>query len=281
MKKFFKIFGITVLVLFVLVGGALGLFVYKVKYGFPVSYETEPAEITIPSDRTNVILFSKATGFRHEESIEAGKQVFEEIAADKGWFLYNTEDAGVFNQEQLSQFDAVIFNNSTGRVLTDEQREILQNYVENGGKLIGIHGAGDDSHNWDWYEKNFLGARFSHHPLDPQLQEANIQLNTEADSVLTSGLSESWDHTDEWYVFFENPGEKGFEILYQINGDKIISNGNILWTKDKDFGMGKVHPVAWYRDLGQGKTFYTSIGHNAVAWGREEFVQMLVNAIEW
>ena len=33
--------------------------------------------------------------------------------------------------------------------------------------------------------------------------------------------------------------------------------------KDKNFGMGKDHPVAWYRRLEKGRTFYTSIGHDA------------------
>ena len=64
-------------------------------------------------------------------------------------------------------------------------------------------------------------------------------------------------------------------MLYTINGEKIIPNGNILWIRDKNFGMGKDHPVAWYRGTGKGRTFYTSIGHDATAWNQEPFVGML------
>jgi type 1 glutamine amidotransferase len=281
MKKFLKIalwsIGAIIVILVIFMAG----FIYKVKNGFPVSYETEVPAINFPSDKTTVLLFSKSTGFRHGESIEAGKNAFAELAKKNNWFLYSTEEGGVFNAEQLAKFDVVIFNNSTGRVLNDEQQTTLETYVENGGRLVGIHGAGDDSHHWDWYEKNLLGSKFSHHPIDPHLQEAEITLNAVPDSAIVQGLPATWKHSDEWYVFFENPRTKGFNILYTINGEKINPSGNILWTKDKNFGMGKDHPVAWYRIIGRGRTFYTSIGHDASAWKQKPFVGILENVVKW
>jgi hypothetical protein len=280
MKKFLKIFLWTVLSLMLLIVIAGSVFVYKVKNGFPVSYETEAPSIDFPAARISVLLFSKSTGYRHGESIEAGKKVFDSLAKKNNWFLYSTEEGGVFNIDQLTRFKVVIFNNSTGRVLNDEQQNALEHYVEQGGSFLGIHGSGDDSHHWDWYEQNLLGSKFSHHPLDPQLQETEVMLNDQPDSLLVQGLPRTWKHSDEWYVFFENPRAIGFHILYNIDGEKINPSGNILWTKDKNFGMGKDHPVAWYRAAGKGKTFYTSMGHNADAWKQEPFVRMLENAIK-
>jgi uncharacterized protein len=163
--------------------------------------------------------------------------------------------------------------------LNDEQQKALETYVEDGGSLIGIHGAGDDSHHWDWYEQNLMGTKFSHHSLSPQFQEAEVTLNKVSDSLITKDLPATWTHTDEWYVFFDNPRAKGFTILYSIDGEKINPDGNILWMKDKNFGMGKDHPVAWYRSAGKGKTFYTSMGHDATAWKQPAFVTMLENVI--
>jgi len=279
MKRFLKILAWSIVSIVLLLGVLLAGFVYKVKNGFPVSYETEAPAIDFPVDQTTVLLFSKSTGFRHGKSIDAGKKVFTELAGKNNWFLYNTEAGGIFNPEQLAKFDVVIFNNSTGRVLNDEQQKALEEYVEQGGTLLGIHGAGDDSHHWDWYEENLLGSKFSHHPIEHQLQEAEVVLNAVPDSLLVQGLPATWKHTDEWYVFFENPRANGFSILYTIDGDKIIPNGNLLWIKDKNFGMGKDHPVAWYRNTGKGRTFYTSIGHDATAWQQEPFVHMLENVI--
>lgn len=280
MKKFLKIFFWTVisLILFIVIAGSV--FIYKVKNGFPVSYETDAPSIDFPTDRRTVLLFSKSTGFRHDESIEAGKLAFGELAKKNNWFLYSTEEGGVFNAKQLAKFDVVIFNNSTGRVLNDEQQKVLEEYVEKGGSLIGIHGSGDDSHHWEWYETNFIGAMFSHHPIDPQIQEATVTLNVAADSTLAEGLPTTWRHHDEWYVFFDNPQQKGFHVLYSIDGEAINPSGNLLWIKDKNFGMGKDHPVAWYRKTGNGRTFYTSMGHSAQAWKQEPFIRMLENAVK-
>jgi type 1 glutamine amidotransferase len=279
MRKFVKFFLWSLVGILVLLTVLMSVFIYKVKYGFPVSYETEVPSIDIPQDRKTVLLFSKSTGFRHEESIETGKKTFAELADKNNWFLYSTEEGGVFNPEQLSKFDVVIFNNSTGRLLNDEQQTALQDYVDNGGSLIGIHGAGDDSHHWEWYEQNLVGSLFSHHSLNPQFQEAEITLNPVPDSLLLQGLPSKWTHADEWYVFFENPISKGFQALYTIDGDKVNPDGNMLWVTNKNFGMGKEHPVAWYRETGKGRTFYTSMGHDATAWKQEAFVKMLENAV--
>jgi len=279
MRKFLKFFLWSVGSVIVLLGIMMSLFIYKVKYGFPVSYETDAPTIDFPTGRTTVLLFSKSTGFRHEESIESAKKTFEDLAKKNNWFVYPTEEGGVFNQEQLSKFDVVIFNNSTGRLLNDEQEKILEDYVNGGGSLIGIHGAGDYSHHWGWYEQNLVGSLFSHHSLNPQFQEAEITLNAVADSLISQGLPAKWNHADEWYVFFENPRAKGFNVVYSIDGDKINPDGNLMWIKDKNFGMGKDHPVAWYRTTGEGRTFYTSMGHDATAWKQEAFVKMLENAV--
>lgn len=187
MKRAIKItlWSIASLVGLVFLLGAV--FNHKIHNGFPVSYETDAPAIEIPGDKHAVLLFSKTTGFRHGESIEAGKKTFLELAVKNDWFLYSTEEGGVFNVGQLNKFDAVVFNNCTGRLLNDEQKKVLEDYVNNGGTLIGIHGAGDFSHHWDWYEDNLMGARFSHHPLDPQLQQADITLNAVPDSTLTDG----------------------------------------------------------------------------------------------
>jgi type 1 glutamine amidotransferase len=281
MKKVLKIVGFAILGIVILFVILIAGFIYKVKNGFPVSYETEKPSINFPDSQAAVLLFSKTTGFRHSEAIDASKKMFAEMARKNRWFLYETEKGGVFNPEQLAKFQAVIFNNSTGAVLNDAQQKALESYVENGGGLIGIHGSGDDSHHWDWYEKNLLGAKFSHHPIEHQLQETAVLLQPLADSTLWKDLSTQWSHTDEWYVFFDSPLKSGFTGVYSIEGESIDPNGNILFVTSKNFGMGKNHPVAWYKQMGKGITFYTSMGHTGKTFKEKEMVQLLENAVKW
>lgn len=99
MKKFLKILLWSIASIVVLLGLLMTGFMYKVNNGFPVSYETEAPVIDFPAGKRTVLLFSKATGFRHGESIEAGKIVFDELAKKNTWFLYSTEEGGAFNPQ--------------------------------------------------------------------------------------------------------------------------------------------------------------------------------------
>jgi type 1 glutamine amidotransferase len=279
MKKFGKILFFSLLGLVLLFVAAIGIFFYKISYGFPVSYETGKPAIQFPAHKPAILVFSKTTGFRHGESIEASLPIFQEIARRNGWFVYQTEEGGVFNEDQLKQFKSVIFNNSTGRVLNDEQKEALKKYVEAGGALLGIHGAGDNSHHWPWYEESLLGTRFSHHSLHPQFQKTEVHVEPAVDTTFKKHLPSLWEQEDEWYVFFDQP--KGAQVVSYINGEKIDANGNLLWMRDKNFGMGNYHPVAWYRAVGQGKSFYTSMGHSKEVWQEAAFVRLVENALQW
>ncbi len=283
MKKIVKIILWSVLVIILSLGGLMAGFMYKVKNGFPVFYETDAPKIDFPANQSAVLLFSKTSGFRHGGSIEASKPIIEALAKKNNLFIYETEEGGVFNAEQLAKFSTVIFDNSTGEVINDEQKRALEKYVENGGSLIGIHGAGDNSHHWDWYVQNLLGSEFSHHAITEgfKLQNTEVTLDNQSDSLITKGIPAKWNHADEWYVFYENPRKKGFTIVTTINGDAVITDGNMFFTKDKNFGMGKDHPVAWCREIGKGKTFYTSMGHDETAWKDEHFVKLIENGIKW
>ncbi|MCP9755510.1 ThuA domain-containing protein [Lacihabitans sp. CCS-44] len=282
MKKAVKIILWVFLGIVIMLGILFAGFVYKVKNGFPVSYETEVPKIAFPANQPAILLFSKTSGFRHSSSIEASKKVVADMGKKNNWFVYETEDGGVFNAKQLAKFKTVIFNNSNGEVINDLQKRTLEQYVENGGSLIGIHGAGDNSHHWPWYVENLLGSEFSHHSLKIPHETAGIITDKQSDSLLTTGISKKWSRADEWYVFFENPRKKEFQILYTIDGEKIDPTANIpILAPNKNFGMGKDHPVAWHKRVGKGKTFYTSMGHDETAWKDTNFVKLIENAVFW
>ncbi len=282
MKKFLKIALWSVLGIVLLLGILMTGFMYKVKNGLPI-YETEIPKIDFPTSQKAVLLFTKSTGFRHSGSIEASKPIIADLAKKNNWFLYETESGGVFNAEQLEKFSVVIFDNATGRLLNDEQKSVFQKYIENGGSVLGIHGAGDNSHQWEWYIQNLTGSDFSHHAITEgfKTQNTEVSIEQQADSLTTLELPSKFDHADEWYVFYENPRKYGFQVVANINGESVITDGNMLFTKDKNFGMGKDHPVAWYKTVGKGKSFYTSMGHDETVWADTNFVKLIENGIKW
>ena len=88
----------------------------------------------------------------------------------------------MFNKNQLTLFQVVIWNNTSGKVLTDDQRIIFKNWIEEGGGFIGIHVAGDDSYQWVWYENEVIQAHFSHHNISPYLDTAMLYLDINAEN---------------------------------------------------------------------------------------------------
>jgi len=272
---------IGLLILITLIIGAvfIGRFIYKVKVGF-TKYETVAHDITVPSDQPAILVISKTTGFRHGEAIDASRPMFDHLGNQNDWFIYQTEDAGIFNAEQLNQFEVVVWNNATGTVLNTEQQKLFKSYLENGGAYVGIHAAGDGSHyRWPWYQNTIICADFSHHPFENQFQSTQVNIRNIPDS--TWSIEPSWEHIDEWYVFSNQPTEKGATVMYAIDGEAIDPNGNILWVKGFESGMGKEHPVAWFKDVGKGRAFYTSIGHTRATYTAEPFVRMISHAISW
>ena len=283
MKKFFKIFLLSMLGIIIILAGAMGVFIYKVTYGFPF-YDSKPPVLQATVADFSILLFNKTNGFRHGEAIEASTRAFQQMGEKHGWSVFVTENGAVFNKQQLDKFDLVIWNNVTGRVLKEEQKTAFKEYMENGGGFLGIHGAGDNSHHWKWYEKNLLGADFSHHTMNPQFQEATMHLHCDTTvAALCHGLTKTWKRTEEWYSFFNNPADQGFKVLYTVDEKTFNPSGYIRFlAEDKDFGMGDFHPIVWYKELpGGGRTFYSALGHAGVYFEESEHLEMLRKAILW
>lgn len=283
MKKFLKIFLLSLLGLILITVIGMGLFTYKALYGFPF-YDSTPPELPTDMKAFSVLHFNKTNGYRHSSAIEVSTKKLEKMATDNGWTLFTTDNGAVHNTKQLEKFDLVLWNNVTGRNLTDEQRQALQTYMKNGGGFLGIHGSGDFSHHWEWYENTLIGANFTHHTMEPQIQTADMYLECDStSSFLCQDLPEKWTREEEWYVFYNNPREKGFEVLYTVDEKTFNPSGNIgFMVKDKDFGMGDDHPIVWYKCLPNGgRTFYSALGHDGVFFEEERHLELLRRGILW
>ena len=250
--------------------------IQRVMLGGLKVYEVTPP--TIPADlpRPAILVFSKTNGFRHEEAIPAANKLFQKMAKDNGWGFFQTENGATFNPAMLKQFDAVIFNNTSGDVFTADQRAAFQAFLENGGGYIGIHAAGDNSHAaWDWYMNDLLGATFTQHTLSPQFQTATVELD-DSEHPAVQGLPPSWKHFEEWYSFDRSPRQGGANILITVD-EKTYKPVGFLGA---DLRMGD-HPMVWSRCIGKGRVLYSAFGHHAAAFENVQQKQLLLNATRW
>jgi len=278
-KKVLKI--LLTLVVIVLTGAATLLWFSG---GWNIVFPSSQHDSKAPSIPKNLasaalLVFSKTNSFRHIDGIAGGNLAIKQIAKKNGWGLFSTENGAVFNENDLSRFDTVIFLNASGDMLSDQQQQVFQRWLEAGGGWVGIHAAGDDSHaSWQWYGQNLIGATFTAHILGPQFQSAKVVIDSPQHPV-AAALPNSWLHTEEWYSWDRSPRSNGFTVVAVLDEDSYTPVQNIMGKK-RDLRMGD-HPVVWTNCIGRGRTVYSTLGHTAEAFEQPEHLQLLENALHW
>lgn len=270
--------GAVLAVLLLIAGITIGPTIYRLTVGLK-RFETTPPVLPEQLNTPAILVFSKTNAFRHQEAIEAANVALTELAARRGWSIVLTENGAVFNTEQLRRFQAVIWSNTSGDVLTAEQRTAFQNYIENGGGYVGIHAAGDNSHRaWAWYVENLIGAEFIGHPMKPQFQQATVRIEDPTHPAMRE-LGETWTRTDEWYSFKSSVRGSDFHVLANLDETTYRPVMTMLF-RTTDLRMGD-HPIIWMRCVGRGRAFYSALGHEAGAYREPQHVRMLEGAIGW
>jgi cytochrome c len=217
-----------------------------------------------PTEPFTALVFSKTAGFEHD-SIPAGIAAIQGLAAEHGFEVDTTEDAAVFTDQNLAQYDVVIWLNTTGDVLNDAQQGAFERYIQAGGGYAGVHSASDTEYDWPWYGE-LVGAYFNNHPAN---QTATVKVEDPAHPS-TAGLGPLWERFDEWYNFQTNP-----------RGDVHVLASLDESTYDPGPGaMGAEHPIAWCHDYDGGRAWYTGMGHTIESYSEPGFLQHLLGGIQ-
>ncbi|MFD4975499.1 ThuA domain-containing protein [Streptomyces sp. NPDC058424] len=224
---------------------------------------TSPAHAATAAPAFKVLVFSKTTGFRHD-SIPEGVAAIQKLGQEQDFAVDATEDSAAFTDENLAQYQAVIFLSTTGDPLgTQDQKDAFQRYIQNGGGFAGVHAASDGGYNWPWYGK-LVGGYFKSHPA---IQNATVKVEDPAHPS-TEGLPTSWKRNDEWYDYQANP--RGTVHVLQSMDEKSYNGGT----------MGIDHPTTWCQDYDGGRSWYTGLGHTKESFSEPEFLKMLLGGIK-
>ena len=236
----------------------------------PIVYETVPPELPANLNNMAILVFSKTQAYRYEDAMKSSNEALLEIAQQNGWTEFQTENSAVFSPESLSKFKVVVWNNTSGDILSDQQQAALQSWMENGGGWVGIHNAGGDrQYKWNWYADTLFGANFIGHA---PLQWATIHVE-DKNNPATRGLGDTWSRVDEWYAFAQNPRAKGYHILLTVDEKS--------YKPAPQVSMGSDHPLAWWHCVGKGRAFYTALGHRVTAYQEPAFRHHIAGAISW
>ncbi len=239
-------------------------------------FETVREELPL-LERPAMLVFSKTNSFIHKDAIPAARQMLQGMAQVQGWSIYLSDNGAIYNPEDLAHFDVIVWNNVTGDVLLPEQRQALRTWLEDGGGFVGLHAAGDSSHEaWPWYQDKVIRARMTGHPIDPQFQQATLRVEQPADPIV-SGLPPEWVREDEWYSFEASPRAPDLKVLLTIDESTYVP-GEFFGTP---LSMGEDHPMIWKHCVDGGRVVYSALGHTGESYAEPGYREVLTRAISW
>jgi cytochrome c len=214
----------------------------------------------------NALVFSKTLMFRHA-SITNGIAAIKRLGAENNFKVDATEDASCFTPKNLAKYQVVIFLSTSGNILSEEQQAAFKHFIEQGGGLAAIHAAvaGDvaTEGKWPWYGEA-LCARFTNHSA---IVQATVNVE-DRKHPSTAPLPEHWVRADEWYNFITSPRDQA-RVLASLDE-----------TTYKGGTMAKDHPIAWCKQVGQGRIWYTALGHTEASYTESLFLKHLLGGIQ-
>ncbi|MDF2699791.1 MAG: ThuA protein [Haloplasmataceae bacterium] len=169
------------------------------------------------------------------------------------------EDAHEFNVDEMNQYRIIIFSKSNNYTQVDRTNWMTNKielafveYVKYGGSLIILH-SGTAGYKETPIFRELMGGVFINHPKQCEISVEPVKI-----TPITQGI-EPFIIMDEHYHMEIN--EKDIDV--------------IMNTKS----VHGVQPGGWIREVGKGKVFVFTPGHNLNVWQNVNFKKIVLNSI--
>ncbi len=239
--------------------------------------------------RPKILYFTRSADFEHSVVKRVGGQpahsekVLTDMGRRAGFDVECTKDGGVFDAS-LDGYDVIAFFTSgdltrTGGdgspPMTPSGKQRLLDAVAAGKGFIGFHAATDSFHskgprNEPQSEVDpyiaMIGGEFIVHGAQ---QEASLFLCSRFPGAGQIGVGEAIAFHEEWYTH-KNFAKDLHVILVQ---ETQYMKGECYQRPD--------YPATWARMHGQGRVFYTSLGHREDVWTNPFFQTIALGGIAW
>jgi len=178
-----------------------------------------------------------------------------------------------YGDEQLMAGLDLIVPNWTVARFTEDQLSGLLTAVKRGTGIAAWHGGGGRFNPAPFsgpYEFMF-GASWICHPPQSEFEVTIVK----ADDPIVAGLSNFRMKSEQFY-FHVDPKN---EVLATIEfaGDNLPGNP---WLQNPWIG-GTVMPAVWKRQYGEGRVFYSSLGHTVGDFGIHECREIMRRGMLW
>ncbi|MEU9671561.1 ThuA domain-containing protein [Streptomyces bobili] len=218
-------------------------------------------------DRFRALVFSETAGYRHE-SVGAARTMWDELAAEHAFEVVQATDSARFTDAGLADFDVIILAQASGDVWNAEEEKAFERYVRGGGGVVAIHNPLDMEAGFPFY-RALIGAEFTAHSAAGTEGTLKVIDHTHPSN---GQLPDSWTRHEEWYGFNKS-----------VRGDKHV----LTQLDEKSYAatqpgrMGGDHPVTWCDNYQGGRTWITSMGHDASVYAEDLFRKHVMGGVEY
>jgi type 1 glutamine amidotransferase/sugar phosphate isomerase/epimerase len=224
------------------------------------------------------VAYGGASGGHH--SIPAANLAVEEFGHKTGAFEpILSNDLDNLKYPKIKEFDAIFLNNTVGPIFQDpEVREGLLRFVREGGGLAAYHGASHAGLDWQEFGEMLGTRQGSGRDTD---EAATIKIEDSTSPLTAVFNQKEFMHHDEFYRYATGPYSRdNSHVLLSIDVGKTDMNQGkncmrVCWRADNDYA------VAWIRSYGNGRVFFTGLGHNAAFFMDKSLVRFLFDGIQF
>lgn len=241
--------------------------------------------VVMPRKHRKLLIFDLNVGYGGHGSIHTANLAFTLMGERTGAFeTVISKDPSVFKHENLKQFDAVFLNNTVGNLFEDPAlRQSLIEFVYSGKGLLGVHGTSVAFTRWpgayeDWPEFGImLGARGANHRDSDE--HIFIKLDDPGHPLNRPFDGKGFEFRDEFFRFHEPYSRHRVRVLLSIDTEKTgtgqgQARGDCL-RDDNDYAL------AWVRQYGRGRIFYSTIAHNPYVFWDPKILQFYLAAAQF
>lgn len=235
-----------------------------------------------PRVRKHVLAWADTrNGVSQHQSVGHALSTIEQLGYDSGaWDTSIRTDSNIIARApkktdgtpasggpSLSNVDAIFFMGHREVALDASQREELLAFVRGGGGFVASHIALTAFDSWPEF-LDLLGARFDQHPIVGD----GIIINENPAFPAAKHFPASFPFNDEFYQPKDHSREK-IDVLLRLDLSKVPPSPSLRLNGD--------YPLAWAKTYGEGRVFYSSLGHDATVWDRRDVRQMYFEAMRW
>lgn len=230
-------------------------------------------------DALQVLLFSGTGWYRHPE-IPIINGWLVRLGADHNMQLDVSETGDDISSEKLEKYDVILFNNANvlDKIFNIDQRAAIEAWYKNGGAIVALHAVLVHQEEWPWL-MNLGGCDFN---SDSEFLKAKVVVDPAAyANPIVSGQGQEFWYEADWTNHTRSvTGLPGVKVLLRVDESTYDPVRDYFKTRDGK-AMGKDHPIAWTREWGGGRFFYTELGHDLRSLDTPFGKQHVIEGIKW